>query len=540
VTPEIAAVSAEPRAGVVTATLTSAFAESYRRFADKTAVVEQSGAVLTYAELGSRARRLAGGLASLGMATGDRAIMLTKNRPECFVVDHAFAAGRFVRVALSHRLHPLEVVQIARDSGATVIFFEADGEPAVAALAEAGLKLTAVAFDDPKGIVAIRYSELLDHPELSKPEPSPEELAWLPYTSGTTGEAKGVMVSQRSLLACARNLMTELPPIEVDDIVLHVAPLTHLSGWLAMTYAIRGAAQVCLPEFEPELTLKAVGEYGATVMPMVPTMLNMMLPALESDPDKTVWKTDTLHTILYGGSAIAPDRLARLVRCLGNIFIQGYGLTEIPIPLASLSKQSHTFDPDGPSPKHLAAAGRINPFVQVRLRTPEGNDAADGEAGEIQARGDITMLGYWNRPEATAEVLLPDGWAATGDIGRMEDGYLYIVDRKKDMIVTGGFNVFPGEIENAISTLSGVEEVAVIGAPDLQWGEAVKAVVVVRDGHQVAAEDIDRVCLELIARHKRPRSVEFVDELPKTGSGKVKRQELRSRYWIGEERSVGG
>jgi acyl-CoA synthetase (AMP-forming)/AMP-acid ligase II len=531
----------EQRAGVVAATLTSVFAQSYRRFADRPAVLDESGAVCTYAELGSRARRLAGGLAALGMGPGDRAIVLTKNRPESFVIDHALAAGGFVRVALSYRLHPREIAQIAGDCTPSVVFVDGERERDVAAvLADAGLEVAVVALDEPHGPVAARYAELLDHVELESPPVAPEQLAWLPYTSGTTGEPKGVMLSHRSLLACARNLMVELPAIEADDVVLHVAPLTHLSGYLGMTYAMRGAAQVSLPEFDPERTLEAIGTHGATVLPMVPTMLNMMLPALESGRESGRWHTDTLHTVLYGGSAIAPDRLARLIGCLGSIFVQAYGLTEIPFPLASLSKLAHRSDPDQPPPARLASAGRVNPFVQVRLRTPEDTDAADGEEGEIQARGDITMLGYWNRPEATAEVLLADGWAATGDVGRMQDGYLHIVDRKKDMIVSGGFNIFPGEIENAISALEGVAEVAVIGVPDARWGESVKAVVSVRDGHRVTEADIEQVCRDRIATYKRPRSVEFVPELPKTGSGKIQRHELRKRYWIDQDRRVGG
>jgi acyl-CoA synthetase (AMP-forming)/AMP-acid ligase II len=313
-----------------------------------------------------------------------------------------------------------------------------------------------------------------------------------------------------------------------------------MSGYLAMTYAMRGAAQVCHADFDPERTLHAIGELGATVVPMVPTMLGMLLPLLESAGEEGSWNTESLHTIVYAGSAIAPSRLARLVTCLGNVFVQAYGLTEIPFPLASLSKVAHEFDPDRPPPQRLASAGRVSPFVEVRLRTPEGEDAEEGAEGEIQARGDTTMLGYWNRPEATAEVLLADGWAATGDVGRMQDGFLYIVDRKKDMIVSGGFNIFPAEIENAIATLDAVAEVAVVGVPDSRWGESVKAVVAVRDGCQVTAEDVFDVCLRNIAGYKRPRSVDFVQQLPKTGSGKIKRQEIRQKYWAGEKRRVGG
>ncbi|MEN0140060.1 MAG: AMP-binding protein [Rhodococcus sp. (in: high G+C Gram-positive bacteria)] len=521
----------------VAATLTTAFAETYRRYADRPAVIGEDGTTLTYAELGCRARRVAGGLADLGMGPGDRAIVVMQNRPECFVIDHALAAGAFVRVALSYRLHAREIADVARDCEPVVAFVDAEREREVAeALAEAGLDVVVVAVDEPQGEVGATLADLAERAELESPQVEPEQLAWLPYTSGTTGEPKGVMLSHRSVLACARNLMVELDAIQSDDVVLHVAPLTHLSGYLSVPYTLRGASHVCVAKFEPVRALEDIGKHRVTVMPAVPTMLNMMLPELEAGG----WAIDTLHTVVYGGSAIAPERLRRLVDCLGDVFVQGYGLTEVPFPLAALAKHDHRFDPNSAVPECLASAGRVNPFVQVRLMGEDGQPVSEGEEGEIQVRGDTTMMGYWNNPEATAAVLLEDGWSASGDIGRMKDGYLYIVDRKKDMIVSGGFNVFPAEIEAAISGLSGVAEVAVIGIPDPRWGEAVKAVVVVREGHRICEEDIERVCREQIAGYKRPRVVEFVNELPKTGSGKIQRHVLRERDWAGHDRRIGG
>lgn len=524
-------------APTVTATLTTAFAETYVRYADRVAVVGEDGSTLTYADLGVRARGLAGGLSSLGMRPGDRAVIVMQNRPECFVIDHALAAGGFVRAALSYRLHGREIADVARDCGATVVFVDADREGDISrALGEAGLDTRIIAVDEPQMDRTLRFADLVGHTPSESPSCLPEDLAWLPYTSGTTGEPKGVMLTHRSVLACARNLMVELDAIQSDDVVLHVAPLTHLSGYLSVPYTLRGATHVCASKFAPDTALRAIAEHGVTVLPAVPTMLNMMLPELETGS----WATETLHTVLYGGSPIAPERLRRLVTCLGDVFVQGYGLTEVPFPLSALSKHDHRFDPAGPVPERLGSAGRVNPFVEVRLVGDDGRPVAEGEEGEIQARGDTTMAGYWNKPAATAAVLHADGWATTGDVGRLQDGFLYVVDRKKDMIVSGGFNVFPAEIEAAISALPGVGEVAVIGIPDQRWGEAVKAIIVVRDGHEVTSADVDRVCLERIASYKRPRVVEFVEELPKTGTGKIQRHVLRERDWAGQSRRVGG
>ncbi|GAA2436428.1 AMP-binding protein [Actinomadura vinacea] len=520
----------------VAATLTTSYERGYESFARLSAIAGSEGS-MSYAELGEAARHFAGGLSELGARPGDRVIVLSANRPETFVVDHGIAAGGFVRVPLSTRLHAREVANIARDCEPSVLVVDAERQAeVVGALKDVGLRTMVVALDPGAGKADAPYSELLGASAIRPVRPNPEDLAWLPYTSGTTGEPKGVMLSHRAILACARNLMAELPAIESDDVVLHVAPLSHLSGYTGVAYTLRGASQVAMRSFKPEAALAAIAEHRVTVLPMVPTMLNMLLPAL----DTSRWDTSSLHTIIYAGSAIAPARLARLVGHLGEVFVQAYGLSEIPFPITSLSKHSHRFDIQQALPARLGSAGRVSPFVEIRIVGPDNESVPPGEQGEIQARSDTAMSGYWNRAKATADTLLEGGWVATGDVGRLEDGYLHIVDRKKDMIVTGGFNVFPAEIESAISTLGSVAEVAVIGVPDPRWGETVKALVVPEKGKSVTIEDVDRVCRERIAAYKRPRSIEFLDHLPKTGSGKIQRHELRRQYWEGSDRLVGG
>lgn len=517
-------------------TLTSSYANAYERFANRPALELASGDDMSYAELGDRARRIAGGLAALGAHKGDRAIILTKNRPEALVIDHAFMAGGFVRVALSFRLHPREVVDIARDCEPAVAFVEREYERAIVeAFAAEAISTKVIAIDEPTA-TEFSLGGLLTSEPIAPAAVDPEDIAYISYTSGTTGKPKGVMHSHRAMVACARNLMVEMDRIETSDVVLHVAPLTHLSGYLSMPLMMRGAKHICAATFSPEETLKTIEAKRVTVLPAVPTMLNMLIPVLESGE----YDTSSLHTVIYGGSAIAPARLQKLGSYLGDVFLQVYGLTEIPFPLVSLSKQDHRFDPTQPPPERLGAAGRVTPFIQIRLVDEDGNDVPQGELGEIWARGDTTMSGYWGNPEATKEMMREDSWASTGDIARFDDdGYLHIVDRKKDMIVSGGFNIYPAEIEAVIYTIDGIREVAVIGVPDQKWGETVKAVISLREGAELTVEEIDEVCKRLIGAYKRPRLFEIIDDIPKASTGKIQRRVLRDREWAGSARKVG-
>jgi acyl-CoA synthetase (AMP-forming)/AMP-acid ligase II len=521
----------------VTMTLTSLIARAYETYRDETAIIAEGGSRTTYGELGAAARRLAGGLASIGIQQGDRVLVALANCSEYLLIDHALLSGGFVRVPLSYRLHDSEILGVAADSGTKLIFTESARVEALRAEIERRGMTTQVAVVDGDHASADHtLSALAEHEELPTASVTPEDLVWLPYTSGTTGEPKGVMVLHRGLMATIRNLMVELPCIDSSDVVLHIGPLSHLSGYLAMVYFTRGAAHITHAEFDAAATLRTIQEHRVTVMPSVPTIITMLL----SEAETGAYDLSSLHTVLYGGSAIAPDRLARAVRSFGNVFIQGYGLTEVPFPLTSMSKESHRFDPEGPVPERLASAGRVTPFIDLMLADDEGNEVRPGEIGEIWARGDQIMAGYWNRPEATADVVKRQGWVATGDVGRLVDGYLHIVDRKKDMIVSGGFNVFPSEVENVISAVPGVREVAVVGTPDARWGEAVTAVVSLESGATVTAEDVVAACKASIAGYKKPQTVVFVDELPRTSSGKVLRREIRGQFWQGKDRHVGG
>jgi long-chain acyl-CoA synthetase len=513
------------------------FEAAYERFASRPALLGEDGA-RTYAELGERAHRFASALRGLGAARGDRVVIVAPNSPAYIEVSHGIFVGGFVRVAPSFKLHPEEVGQIIGDCEPTVLVVSPEWAARLGEVPGAeGLRVVVLGAGTER---AIAYEELLEggSPERREPSPRAEDLCALLYTSGTTGAPKGATLTHANWVAMMRNSMVELPTLGTGDVILHVAPLSHLAGYFEPTCSARGVAHLVHEAFDPAAVLDAIVRHRVTVIPLVPTMLNMMLPEVDPGPGRDF---SSLRAIAYGGAGIAPDRLARAVAAFGDVFVQFFGLSETPMPLTALSRRDHEYDPAGPWPARLASAGRPNPFVELRLEAEDGGAVATGEVGEIVVRGDNVMAGYWGKPEQTAATIRADGWAMTGDLGRFDsDGYLYIVDRKRDMIVSGGYNVYPAEVENAISALVEVSEVAVVGVPDERWGEAVKAVVVARPGAELSEAEVVAACDARLASYKKPRSVDFVGELPKTGSGKIMRRRIRDRYWDGRERSVGG
>jgi long-chain acyl-CoA synthetase len=512
---------------------------SYAQYAHRPALLDGS-AVRSYAELGERVHRVADALRKLGGRPGDRVALLSDNCPAYIETTHAAFVGGFVRVALSAKLHPREVVDIVADCEPRFLAVgpewlerlagmrdELNGVDHVICLGEAGDDATVMDF---ASLVA------LGDPSESGPPPAPDDLCALLYTSGTTGRPKGAMLTHGNWSAMIRNSLVELPSVGADDVLLHIAPLSHFSGYVEPTYSARGAMHIVEPTFDAARAIEAIERHRVTALALVPTILNLLLPAVEAAGAEL----SSMRTVVYGGSSIAPDRLARSIDAFGEVFVQFFGLSETPMPLSALSTRDHRLDEDGGVPPRLASAGRVSPFVQLQLRDELGAPVGAGDVGEIVVRGDNVMAGYWRRPEQTAEMIDADGWAATGDLGRLdEEGYLYIVDRKRDMIVTGGFNVYPTEVENAIAALPAVQEVAVVGVPDDRWGESIHAVVVPRADMPLAREDVVGACTARLADFKKPRSIEFADELPKTGSGKVMRRAIRDRYWADKDRGVG-
>jgi acyl-CoA synthetase (AMP-forming)/AMP-acid ligase II len=322
-----------------------------------------------------------------------------------------------------------------------------------------------------------------------------------------------------------------------DDVILHTAPVSHFSGCILLAGVAVGATNALAERFDAAEVIASVDAGDVTVLPLVPTQINMVVDELATR-DRISGPLGGLRLVPYAGSAIAPAQAARAKRALGDVLIQFYASSEAPLPVTVLQPEDHTMDLGAGGHPRLSSAGRPSRFAEVMIADDGGAPLARGEVGEILVRGPTVSPGYWRQPEATAEAFIADGWVRSGDVGYLDDDFLYLVDRRKDMIVTGGFNVYPREVENAIVTMDGVREVAVVGAPDLRWGEAICAIVVPADGATVTAERVIDHCRKEIGGYKVPKRVELVDALPTGGTGKVDKRAIRERLWAGMERRI--
>lgn len=496
---------------------------------------------ITFRGLDMRVNRLANGLLKLGMEKGDRVGILLRNCCEFIEIDFALSKTGIVRVPLNVRLTASDHEYMLKDSGAKAIIFGEEFAETIKRI-KPNLKTVKTFIHVPESSSEGSLLDSLDYQGLieeSTPEEPPSlieegDLHSLFYTSGTTGKPKGVMLTQGSWSNVAINLILDYGPVNEEDVILNTQPLSHGAGFFVLPFFIRGATNVLIPELRPSVVFEVIEREKVTFLKLVPTTLYKLLES----PDKTRYDLSSLHSIIYGGSPIAVPRLIEAIQFFGKKLVQLYGQAEAPMCITTLSKRDHIIEGPADVVKRLSSAGKPCTNVEVRIVKENGEDAGPGEVGEVAVRGHHIMKGYWNQPEATSEVL-KDGWIHTGDMGYFDsEGYLFLRDRKKDMIISGAFNIYPKEIEDVIVTHPKVKEVAVIGVPDEKWGEAVKAVVVPREGMEVTEGEVIEYCRERMASFKKPKTVDVVKELPRNPYGKVLKNALREPYWEGLDRRV--
>ena len=489
-----------------------------------------------WATLDVRVNRVANALIRQGVRPGDRVAFVGKGSDEFFEILFGAARAGVVMVPIIWRLAAPEIIGIVRDCEARLLFVAPDQFDRLASFSAELPETQLIALENGLDGI-IQFAGWRDEAEAEAPDLtlSPSAVALQLYTSGTTGLPKGVMLSHANLLSGRREAAgggMDWNDWLVGDVNLVPLPMGHIGGvgWALVGY-FNGATTIIQPEFLPDEALKAIEHQGVTKLFLVPTALHMLL----LHPRVREIDYSRLRYILYGASPIALDLLRQATEVFGCGFAQQYGATETCGTIVYLPPEDH--DPAGN--KRMRGAGLPMPGVEIRITDRSGAILGADQIGEIQTRSVANMTGYWKQPDLTAEVMDAEGWFKTGDAGYLdEDGYLYIADRFKDMICTGAENVYPNEVENAIFGHPAVQEVSVIGVPDDKWGEAVKAVVVLKPGAEGKPDDIIAFARTRIAAFKCPKTVDFIAALPRNPSGKILRRALRDPYWEGRERKV--
>jgi acyl-CoA synthetase (AMP-forming)/AMP-acid ligase II len=481
---------------------------------------------ITYRDLWQQVQQTAQALADLGVQPGERVAMLMGNSWEYVQSFLAILSAGMVAVPMNTRLLEAELLHMLRDSGARVLLAHGgllDARPKLVAAAPLGEVVARPVGELAQGQTA--FGDFKAAGRAAAPRKVADEaLASINYTSGTTGLPKGAMLPHKAWQAVSR-YTCQLLAFAEDEVTLHTAALTHGSGFLLLpTMEVRGRALLC-EKFDPFRVLGLLREEHVTSGFFVPSMIQMLLDAHgHAGPLQGL----ALRSMYYAGSPIDPATLRGALTTFGSVLVQSFAQTEIPMFLTSMSRAEHgRINAD--KPHLIRAAGRAVPGVDLRVVDEAQQDLPTGQPGEVIARGPHMMLGYWNRPDATAQTVV-DGWLHTGDVGRFDpEAYLYIVDRKKDMIISGGANVYAREVEDVLLKLPGIKEVAVIGLPHLKWGETVSAVLVAQ-GEPLAQADLDDFCRREIADYRRPKAFFWVDSLPRNAYGKVLKRELRDRF----------
>ncbi|MGL6113142.1 MAG: AMP-binding protein [Rubrivivax sp.] len=480
---------------------------------------------LSYAQLAERAARLAGHLRhGLGLQPGERVALLMSNQPAYLEALYAALWAGLAVVPINAKLHPREVAFILGDAGVSALFVSDDLVGPLRALGDELPPLRAMLTPEKAS-----YAAALAAAPLPLEPRAPDDLAWLFYTSGTTGRPKGVMQTQRNLQVMSACYFIDVDDVQADDAIVYAAPMSHGAGMYNFPFLARAARHVVPASggFEPAELVALAQSVGRLCLFAAPTMVKRLVEHIEASGERC----DGFKTIVYGGGPMYVADIQCALATMGPRFVQIYGQGESPMTITALSREHLA---DTAHPRHaerIASVGVAHSLVEVRVAGEDGTTLPSGEAGEVLVRGDTVMAGYWRNPEASATTLR-DGWLWTGDLGAMdEDGFLTLKDRSKDVVISGGSNIYPREVEEALLRHPAVHEVSVVGQADAEWGEIVVAFVV---GDGLSAAALDATCLEHIARFKRPKRYHFVDSLPKNNYGKVLKTVLREQLKQGE------
>ena len=471
----------------------------------------------TYGDFADQAARLGAGLMSkYGLNSGDRVALIMKNHPEYWISLFAVWQAGLVAVPVNAKLHINEFSYILENSSACLVI----ATPELAGPLTDGQELAPVL-----DISSADYQDLKSTPPISMAEKKGDDLAWLFYTSGTTGKPKGAMLSHRNLLAAILSYFADVTPHNPGDAIIHAAPQTHGSGLYGLPLIAKGGIQVTPKSggFDPAETLELIAHYPNSCFFFAPTMVHRLIG---SDAFKGA-TTDNIKLIVYGGGPMYEADIRRALTAIGPKFCQIYGQGEAPMTITVLTQHELATGGDHPNRAgRLASVGVERTDVEVCIRREDGTPCDVGEVGEITARGDVVMLGYWQNPEATAKTI-KEGWLWTGDMGAIDaDGFITLKDRSKDLIISGGTNIYPREIEEILLTHPKIDEVSVVGRPHPDWGEEVIAFIVPRV--TLTPDEVDAYCLEHMARFKRPKAYIFKQALPKNNYGKVLKTDLRA------------
>ena len=490
----------------------------------------------TYKEFVELTKRIASALIGEGLEQSSKVATFSPNHPMTYAAQFGILRAGCIWTPLNARNSLRENIEVVAYLDVEWIFYHSSFAEDVAAMQEAipGIR-GAICLDDGLDGAPGLDAWIQGHEPLEEfPVTGPNDFVVMLTTSGTTGRPKGVMLTNTNwstMVASYQSLLRfDAPPVH-----LIAAPLTHAAGAFAGSLLSLGATHVLLPKPDPLVILQTIDQFRVNTLLLTPTMIYMLL----AHPEIDKYDYSSLRYFVYGAAPISPEKLREAVRVFGPVMAQTYGQTEALMVCTYMSPQEHQEALNNPAlERRLWSSGREGPLARVEIMSDDGRILPPGQPGEIVCRGSLVMTGYYKNPEATAEVSA-FGWHHTGDVGmKDESGYVYILDRKRDMIISGGFNVFPTEVEQIVMSHPCIQDCAVVGVPDEKWGEAVKAVVELRPNASLQPDELIAFCRERLGGVKTPKTVEIWLELPRSPVGKVLRREVRARYWVGHERAI--